>query len=162
MAKKRAAKKNDALELLLKNAESDPEAYALLQSLKLSRESDSKPKKATKSVKAEEPPVKKGRPSKAQTPKEIRVNNNLKNKTKAPARTRRLEIGKNTFDPNQFKNQCRDKNDTILRKQNIITDSGRPQFEPIEVECAVCHRIEVVPPSYVTSDYYRCVNCSRA
>lgn len=162
MAKKRVSKKtkakpNAGLELLLKNAENDPEAYEMLQALKLQRDKASKgPTKAKSS-----PPQKQGRQPKAKIPSEIRVNKNLRNRTKSPGRVRQIRITKNEFDPSKFKNAGRDKDDTILRKQNVIVENARPSYEPVEVECSACHRIDVVPPGYITSDYYRCVGCSK-
>jgi hypothetical protein len=152
MGKKRAIKKesNNSLEQLLKNAENDPEAYALLQALKQSREQPQQTKVSNNKVR--------------QTPpKDSRVdkNPNIQNKSKSAPRTRRVIIGNNEFDPNKFKREGRDEADKILRSQNVITNNERPVFHTIEARCSICGHTENVPPTYVLSEYYRCEKCSR-
>lgn len=166
MAKKQAKKTTkklkdntqDALALLLKNAESDPEAYALLQALQLKRsDAQQEPEPEVRKTVTK----KQTRPQARKQPKEDVVLNENIQKSKSQCRNRGIRIGKNQFNPKGFQNVGNDPADKIIKQQNVIIEKTRPDAQLITVRCSACGRQEKVSPGYKTGDYYRCISCSR-
>jgi hypothetical protein len=68
----------------------------------------------------------------------------------------------NEFDPKKYENQCKDREDRVLKEQNVVVNNNRPPAKLVKAICSACHKTYKVPQGYVTSThgYYRCDRCT--